>query len=137
MVRVTAELRGANAMKRALMRLGAEAPKELGAALYAEAEATMARSKTIVPVETGALRSSGHVRLPKLEGPKVTVQMGYGGAAAPYAAAVHERLHVRHKSPTRAKYLEHPFRESTLGLLGRIAGRIRMALVRFARRGTA
>lgn len=123
-----AELKGADAMKRALRRFGEHAPAVVGQALYAEANGIMAASQPLVPVETGALRSSGHVQLPVQQGAKVTVTMGYGGAAASYAKIVHEKLSVRHASPTRAKYLEEPFRSRTVGMLGRIAGYVRRML---------
>lgn len=128
-----AKLHGAEAIRRTLAKLGADGPRELAAALYQEAEAIMARSKTIVPVDTGALRASGHVQLPDTVGDKVSVRMGYGGAAAGYAVAVHEKLNVRHKSPTKAKYLEEPFRAAESGMLNRIAATLRQAVERIAR----
>jgi hypothetical protein len=49
-----------------------------------------------VPVDTGALRSTGLV-----EGPEVTstprVTLSFGGPAAPYALAQHERLDYQHR----------------------------------------
>ena len=133
----TARLNGAETMQRALRKLGKEAPTVLGQALYAEASQIMAQSKLIVPVDTGALRSSGHVRLPEVVGSKVVVTLGYGGAAATYAVIVHEKVGARHKSPTRAKYLEEPFRAATQGMLGRLAGWVRRVLYpQISRRGT-
>lgn len=126
----TAKLNGADVMKRTLQRLGENAERELGAALFAEGSAIMAQSKQIVPVDTGALRASGTVLLPEKRNSKVTVTMGYGGTAVGYAIPVHEKLSARHKSPTRAKYLEGPFRAAMNGMLGRIAGRLRNALQR-------
>lgn len=132
-----AELKGADTMKRALQRFGEHAPAVVGQALYAEANSIMAASQPLVPVDTGALRSSGHVQAPVMTGSKVTVVMGYGGAAAPYAGLVHEKLSQRHASPTRAKYLEEPFRNRTAGMLGRIAGYVRQMLAgTVGRRGT-
>lgn len=161
----TAKLHGGDVMKRTLARLGADAERALGAALYAEASIIMAQSKQIVPVDMGTLRSSGHVQLPETHGSKVSVRLGYGGAAAKYAVYVHEGTGPavgrpaffppiaalrdwmsRHGIPEKSywvvaraigskgrkptKFLERPFRAATVGMLGRIAGRLRAELLR-------
>jgi hypothetical protein len=54
------------------------------------AEKIMADSKDLVPVDTGTLRSSGVVLPAAITGTTVSVTLGYGGAAAPYARMVHE-----------------------------------------------
>jgi len=65
-------------------------------ALYEEAEMIMTDSKeNYVPVQTGNLKSSGHVQLPVISGSQVSVTMGYGGPAAKYALAVHEGLDMQ------------------------------------------
>lgn len=65
--------------------------KIVGEAAHVEAEATMARSKDeFVPVDLGALKNSGHVAPLKVDDQTATVELGYGGPAAPYALAVHE-----------------------------------------------
>jgi len=89
-MRITVEIKGTRELQRTLEKLGERALAEAGKALYAEAELVMTESKRQCPVDTGALRSTGHVELPKYSGNKVTVQMGYGGPAAPYADIVHE-----------------------------------------------
>ncbi len=53
-----------------------------------------------VPVDTGALRSSGRVEGPKLN----AVTLSFGGAAAPYAIKVHEELDTPH-TVGEARYL--------------------------------
>lgn len=61
-------------------------------ALYYVGEHIMAVSKEhYVPVLTGTLRSSGRVLPPRIVDGGIRVTLAYGGAAAPYAAAVHER----------------------------------------------
>ena len=85
----------------------------------------MGKSKRLVPVDTGALRASGHVQLPVIRGKKVAVVLGYGGAAAPYAVFVHEKQ-ARHNPPTQWKYLEQPLNEAIPGMAGRLAKRIRV-----------
>jgi hypothetical protein len=121
---IKAQLRGSKALQRELKRRARGAPKALARALFLEAEQIMGKSKRLVPVDTGALRASGHVQPPKISGKKVSVLLGYGGAAAPYAVFVHERP-ARHNSPTMWKYLETPLNEAIPGMAGRIARRLR------------
>lgn len=46
--------------------------------------------KNYVPVATGTLKNTGHVKLPKFKTDGVIISLGYGGPAAPYALDVHE-----------------------------------------------
>jgi hypothetical protein len=121
-------LKGVKQLERNLHRLGDRAEMVLGQALYEEGERIMGQSKMIVPVDTGALRGSGNVSPPQKARNWVKVILSYGGAAAQYAIYVHENLTARHKPPTRAKYLEEPFKRAQVGLLGRLARRIRHTL---------
>ena len=123
-LRITARLRGSAALRRELKRRGSAAQKALARALFQEGEQIMGKSKRLVPVDTGALRASGHVQLPVIRGKKVTVVLGYGGAAAPYAVFVHEKQ-ARHNPPTQWKYLSTPLFQAIPGMAGRIASRIR------------
>lgn len=123
-LRLKARIRGSKALQRELKRRARGAPKALAGALFIEAEGIMGKSKRIVPVDKGPLRASGHVQLPKIRGKKVSVTLGYGGAAAPYAVFVHEKP-ARHTPPTQWKYLETPFNEAIPGMAGRIAQRLR------------
>lgn len=113
-------LKGLEDIKRALKRFGARAERAAGKGLYAEGELIMGESKPLVPVDTGALRSTGHVQPPRREGRGVTVTMGYGGPAGTegvtaegrgryvgYAWKVHEDL-AAHHTTGQAKYLEVP-----------------------------
>jgi hypothetical protein len=115
-------------LERRFIELSLRAPVALAEAVYAEANAIMATSLRLCPIDTGALRSSGHVELPKIEGRGVTVEMGYGGAAAPYALIVHERMGVFHQPPTQAKYLEQPFLEASKGMADRLGHLMRASL---------
>jgi hypothetical protein len=70
-----------------------------------------------VPVDTGALRSTGRVSFPKRDIDRVTVEMGFGGPAKAgehgevgYAVVVHEDLTATH-TVGEAKYLEGPARD--------------------------
>jgi len=106
----------------------------LATALYRNAEATMTESKRIVPVETGTLRSSGHVQPPVVTGDNVQVTLGYGGAASAYAIVQHERLDYRHEPPGQAKYLEQPVRERAAVLARSLADEVARVLSKLARR---
>lgn len=86
----TIEIEGNKALIANLKRVGLEAPKALAAAMMQEAEQIMTEAKVLVPVDLGNLRATGHVAPPVIEGTTVTVALGFGGPAAPYAVYVHE-----------------------------------------------
>lgn len=128
-------------------RLAAEPHRFLQAsesALFIEAEQTMAEAKKITPVDEGVLRSSGHVRLPEINGDTVSVEMGFGGPAGSgnqgesnpkdvgYAVFVHEDLNAFHRVG-QAKYLETPVNRRREGFSERIATRIERRLRGLAR----
>jgi Bacteriophage HK97-gp10, putative tail-component len=95
----------------------------LSAALFQEGEALIAEAKLITPVDTGALRASGHVLAPEVRGKTVTVQCGFGGPAAGYAVYVHEDLTKNHPVG-QAKFLEEPAKRRASGMNERVAQRI-------------
>lgn len=102
---------------------------DLAAALYLEAELIMTDSKTnYVPVITGNLKGSGTVLQPERNGNKVSVTLGYGGSAAPYAAVVHEypNSYGQHKN----KYLQKPINAASHNLASRLAEHIKARLGR-------
>lgn len=70
------------------------------------AEAVLERALIYVPVDTGALRASGRVNADLSNLEIAVAEVRFGSDVAPYAAIVHERLDLRHKPPTQAKYLE-------------------------------
>lgn len=74
-------------------------------ALRSVAEVWMTEAKKRTPVDTGVLRSSGHVQGPTFSGRVIEVKLVFGGPAAKYAAAVHENLTAKH-NVGQAKYLE-------------------------------
>lgn len=119
------EFRGLDALQRKLENIAKAGPQALAAALYEEAEAVMTASKEQhVPVDTGALRASGHVEPPRQVGNRTEITMGYGGPAAPYAVIVHEDLTKRHPVGG-AKYLEIPLRARLQGMPSVLAMRVR------------
>jgi len=89
----------------------------LAQAMYAEATTILNESKKIVPVATGNLRASGRVERPVTGKGRASVEITYGGAAAPYALIVHEvppntggrwGSGLTHAAGKSYKYLEMP-----------------------------
>lgn len=75
-------------------------------------------AKRITPVDTGALRASGHVvGVNDMGQGEVTLDLGF---SAEYAAPVHENRAARHEVG-RAKFLEEPLILKSGELLPRIA----------------
>lgn len=63
-------------------------------------------SQRLVPVDKGPLKASGFIETRKTAH-GAQAAMGYGRyGRVGYAAFVHERLDIRHRSPTQAKFLE-------------------------------
>ena len=103
---------------------------------FAEIEMTEAKDRT--PVDTGALRASGHVINP-VNGDELTATLGFGGPAGignqgdtnhvdvGYALTVHEDLDAHHPVG-QAKYLESPIRESARFFAIRVANTMRRFL---------
>lgn len=126
------EIKGARELRNKLVRAGSEAGKIMSIALYQEAEKIMSKSKKQVPVDTGALRGTGHVQLPQKLGNNIQVKLGYGGPAAEYAVYVHENLNARHKVG-KAKYLEDPALEHARNMGDRLQAKVERALERLMR----
>lgn len=91
-------------------------PKLLAGELYRQASLILTASQqTYVPVDKGALRASGFVEQPIFLGNSISVTLGFGGSAAPYAVIVHEDLTKRH-TVGQAKYLTIPLLAATRGM---------------------
>ncbi len=99
---------------------GNRATQSLTRQLLLEGEGIMAQAKELVPVDTGALRASGHVVGPIRRGVQITFELVFGGPAVKYAVKVHEDLAAFHKTGI-AKYLEVPFNAAKHGMMERIA----------------
>lgn len=117
-------IRGLAETKRAMRQYGRRANRALAGGLYQEGERIMAASKKEVPVDTGVLRSTGHVQLPKEEAGRIQVTLGYGGPAAPYALRQHEELSYKHRVG-KARYLSDPAEAAVTGMDRRIAEHVR------------
>lgn len=118
------QLKGSRAMQRRMRRIARTQVGRVEGALRMEAEEIMTRSKRdFVPVDLGALRTSGHVKPPERSGRDVSVTLAYGGPAAPYALIQHEALHFSHRVGG-PKYLERPLRDAIPGMNQRLAKRL-------------
>lgn len=110
-------------MEQFLEKIGADAAPTVARAMNIRAEMTMTRSKAeFVPVDTGALRSSGKVDT-EVQGTTVTTQLGYGGAAKAYAVIVHE-VNKNYRGGRQYKYLETPLKEDISSYSDFIAGEL-------------
>lgn len=85
-------MRGGKEMVANLMKIKDKFPDKVAAALYMIAQQIMTDSKRRCPVASdgGVLRASGQVERPVRNGKRISVTLGYGGAANAYAIAVHE-----------------------------------------------
>lgn len=116
---------GAADVLRRLQQVIHEAPTVVAQALFEEAEIEMTEARERTPVETGDLRRSGFVQPPEIDRDAVSVTLGFGGPAAPYAVYVHENLEAFHPVG-QAKFLESTLLESVPHLPARIARRINL-----------
>lgn len=130
-----------------LRRIAAKFPDKVAAAIYYEAQIEMTEAKRRCPVSPhgGDLRASGFVHEPERgRGRTISVTLSFGGAAMPYALAVHEHLSehsplswriaenvgtgVRWTVPgTGPKFLESVLNESRESMPGRIAARVHLS----------
>lgn len=88
----------------------------LATGLFREANIIITAAKQdFVPVDEGVLRGTGYAAAPEISGNRVSVEMGFGGPAAPYAVRQHEDLTLRH-TVGGAKYLEIPLKARLAGM---------------------
>lgn len=143
MTNFSVELEGTEALQKILDNIeDPDTRRGLGQAMHGFATKILNESKKLVPVDTGALRNSGMVEGPDVDGDGVEVAITYGGSSAQYAAVVHEDMSMSHsptlntkvtKKPRRgqAKYLEIPVKANEDNFARDVA--IRFA--RFMKRG--
>lgn len=134
------KLSGAEKLKAAIVGKAKSIRQQAEDALRLEAEFVGTDSMMKVPIRDGALRASKHL-VPEtgvnVEGDVISVSISYGGAAAPYASAVHE-YPERHSPPSwekaesvefgpgdrGPKYLSRAMDEAEDGMSERIAEKI-------------
>jgi hypothetical protein len=88
-------------------------------------------SKKIVPVDDGFLKNSGKVEPPQITPRETSVEVTYGGAAAPYALFVHEDPDAQHAAGKTYKYLEIP----AMAHAGKFTRGVQERLISYIRRG--
>lgn len=124
---------GFKELEKKLKKAGKDGIWMVARALYIEGEGMMGDSKQrYVPVDTGILRSTGHVTLPIVRGPTCEIILGYGGPAAKYAIVQHE-ADYEHRVGER-KYLETPVLMRVPSAGRRMAVFIRRDLAKYAAR---
>ena len=88
---ITVEVTGLKEAIATLEQMGPKATMSIGPLLKQCADTrVVAEAKRLVPVATGALKGSIQAREPVYGDQVVSVTVGAGGVAAPYALAVHE-----------------------------------------------
>ena len=115
------EINGLKRVAARIDKLVQEGGRRFVAAARAEMEIELTEAKARTPVDTGALRASGHVDGPDGGG---RIRVVFGGPAAPYAVKVHEDLSAYH-AVGQAKFLESVLLESAPYLAQRIADRMK------------
>lgn len=131
------EFTGSKAMERKIAAIQRKLTLDVDQAITIEAEAiAFVAKRDHVPVDLGTLRSSIHVGELVRKFRNVVITILAGGAAAPYALAVHN--HPSDASPPTwqgkvikfspsgrgPQYLGIPLRNAVRGMAGRIARRI-------------
>ena len=124
------QLKGLDKLVEQLDR-GTHAPNYLAQAVFGEATVVLNESKRIVPVDDGFLKNSGKVERPEITAKMVSVEVTYGGAAAPYALYVHEDPDAQHKAGKTFKYLEIPAMAHT----DKFARGVKERMISYIRRG--
>jgi len=119
MPELTIRFNGLDKVVAALGQMSSAVRSEAARELNDTSEEIMTASKEMVPVDTGRLRSTGHVAEYATPRDLGTV-LAYG---TDYAIYVHENLSVHH--PTgQAKFLERPFFQQSAHLPDNLARRL-------------
>lgn len=119
-------LQGTGEMRRKLARLG-EIAKQVGSARVMRKRAfdLLREAQDLIPVDTGALKNSGKVRV-KNDAGKQVFSVVFGDEKVDYAQIVHEDLLAKH-SVGQALYLKIPFNRARDELRSDVRRRLRMA----------
>ncbi len=87
---ITVKVNGISGVLSRFLAADAGVRKAVGRWAYSAGQEILSLADRNVPIDTGALHNSHYVTMPRESGSFVGVEVGYGGPAAPYAAAVHE-----------------------------------------------
>lgn len=117
---------------RALSRMGEDLLPIIAAALNEQHESIMTLAKERTPVDTGALRASGHVVPPRIIARSIQSIGAFGGTAAPYAIIVHENLTAFHRVG-RSKYYQSAVQDRTSKIGPAVRNAVRGYLVSISR----
>ena len=112
---------GLDEFAKALGVMAEVTPKDMAGALFEEGEMIMGKSKRDTPVDTGRLRSTGHVKPPKIRATTAEVTLAYG---TDYAVFVHE-IQGRNHPVGKAKFLESNVNQAASGMPNRLKARLR------------
>lgn len=116
-MKVNVKLEGADRLVRLVNGAkSAEQQKALQQAVFGTATAVLNDSKKLVPVDTEALKSSGRVENMKISKGKISVEVTYGGPAAPYAKIVHDDVSMNHSPSLLTVVTKRPRRGQALYL---------------------
>ena len=139
------QLLGAPELASVLASLGERTPTVFALALNKIANDMMKDAKKRTPVDTGALRASGHVQRPVIDRTMVSVTLGFGGDQSiggttrqgkripqNYAVYVHEDLTKRHPVG-EAKFLENAMLAKAPTMEQQLASILRDEVARAAR----
>lgn len=83
-------------------------------------EPTLELADYYVPVDTGRMAESGHIKQGKNNQGKPMAAVIYGGPDLLYTPIVHERMDTRHERPTQAKWLQRAMEEDYSEFLPRL-----------------
>lgn len=101
--------------------------EQLEPALIEAFQPTVEKIKMYTPYEFGDLRASVYLQTRRRQG-KVELEVGAGRGGNPdYAIYVHERVDLKHKSPTRAKFVQAALEEDNLAVQQRLIDGIKKA----------
>jgi len=117
---------------RTLSRMGEDLLPIIAAALNEEHEKIMTLAKERTPVDTGALRASGHVVPPRIVARSIQSIGAFGGTAAPYAIVVHENLSAFHRVG-RSKFYESAVQDRVSNIGPAVRNAVRGYLVTVSR----
>ena len=118
---ITLTLDGIAQVTQHLQRLIPAPLPPLREALRTEGNQIIRVANALVPVDTGLLRSTGHVEEPTQAGPVMSVRLGYGQGIAEYAARIEFDVTLNHPHGGQAHFFQQPLFAATNGFAQRIA----------------